>query len=372
MTGIWTTAHLAALAAEDAAFYWAPPPLDHSGRTVRQAVRLRRGGTAIRLVLSNEYGGGPLVLDEVTVSSSGGGTFVPVPRAGRLRWEIPAGETATSDPVPVVTVAPVAPVAGDELLVSCFVAGPGPSASYLHSAQRTGATAPGNQAGERELRGADEFRSLYWIARVLADTPASGPVVVAFGDSITRGDKTTPDRDQRYPDHLQRRLLAAGRSGAVVLNAGLGGNRVLTAGLGPSMGDRFARDVLSIPEATHVIIMGGANDIGLPGLLGGTPPTEAELTDGLLELAVRAKEHGIQPVLGTITPFLGADQGIREAVNDALRSQRDWPVADFAAAVADPAGRARLRPALDSGDGLHPGDAGARTLADAVDLAMFG
>ena len=141
------------------------------------------------------------------------------------------------------------------------------------------------------------------------------------------------------------------------------------------MGDRFARDVLSIPEATHVIIMGGANDIGLPGLLGllgGTPPAGAELTDGLLELAVRAKEHGIQPVLGTITPFLGADRGIREAVNDALRSQRDWPVADFAAAVADPADGSRLRPALDSGDGLHPGDAGARTLADAVDLAMFG
>ncbi len=204
------------------------------------------------------------------------------------------------------------------------------------------------------------------------DTPASGPVVVAFGDSITRGDKTTPDRDQRYPDHLQRRLLAAGRSGAVVLNAGLGGNRVLKAGLGPSMRDRFARDVLSIPEATHVIIMGGANDIGLPGLLGGTPPTGAELTDGLLELAVRAKEHGIQPVLGTLTPFVGADQGIREAVNDALRSQRDWTVADFAAAVADPADRTRLRPALDSGDGLHPGDAGARALAGAVDLTMFG
>lgn len=88
--------------------------------------------------------------------------------------------------------------------------------------------------------------------------------------------------------------------------------------------------------------------------------------------AVRAKEHGIQPVLGTITPFLGADRGIREAVNDALRSQRDWPVADFAAAVADPADGSRLRPGLDSGDGLHPGDAGARRLADAVDLAMFG
>ena len=262
MTGIWTTAHLAALAARDAAFYWAPQPLDHTGRTVRQAVRLRRGGTAIRLVLSNEYGDGPLELDEVTVSSSGGRTFLPVSQAGsggRSRPARPRRATRCRSPRSPVT--------------SCWSAASRPdaqAATYLHSAQRAGATAPGNQAGERELRGADQFRSLYWIARVLVDTPASGPVVVAFGDSITRGDKTTPDRDQRYPDHLQRRLLAAGRSGAVVLNAGLGGNRVLKEGLGPSMGDRFARDVLSIPEATHVIIMGGANDIGLPGLLGGT------------------------------------------------------------------------------------------------------
>jgi lysophospholipase L1-like esterase len=369
--GSWTTAHLAALAAVDPAFSWAPQPLDHSGRTVRQAVRLRRGGTAIRVVLSNEYGDGPLELDEVTVRDGGGRTVLPVPRGGRLRWEIPAGETVTSDPVPLATIA------GEELLISCFAAGPVPVASYLHSAQRTGETAPGNQASERELRGASQFLSLYWIARVLVDAPADGPVIVAFGDSITRGDKTTPDRDRRYPDQLQRRLLSAGSGeaglrGAVVLNAGLGANRVLKAGLGPSMRDRFTRDVLSVPEATHVIIMGGANDIGLPGLLGGAPPTGRELADGLLELAARAKGHGIQPILGTTTPFRGADQSLRETVNGAIRSQRDWPVAEFAAAVADPANGARLLPALDSGDGLHPGDAGALAMAMAVDLTLFG
>ena len=70
---------------------------------------------------------------------------------------------------------------------------------------------------------------------MLIDRPASGPVVVTLGDSITRGDGTTPDLDQRYPDHLQRRLLAAGVEGAVVLNAGIGGNRLLRPVIGPSM-----------------------------------------------------------------------------------------------------------------------------------------
>ena len=84
---------------------------------------------------------------------------------------------------------PLATIAGEELLISCFAAGRVPAASYLHSAQRTGETARGNQASERELRGASPFLSLYWIARVLVDAPADGPVIVAFGDSITRGDK---------------------------------------------------------------------------------------------------------------------------------------------------------------------------------------
>jgi lysophospholipase L1-like esterase len=67
---------------------------------------------------------------------------------------------------------------------------------------------------------------------------------------------------------LQRRLPA----GAVVLNAGISGNRVLRPGFGPAMADRFARDVLGTPEATHMIIMGGLNDLGGPAVFGGPRP----------------------------------------------------------------------------------------------------
>ena len=132
-------------------------------------------------------------------------------------------------------------------------------------------------AGQRpdDLDGSRSFTSLYWIARVLTDAAADGPVIVAFGDSITRGDGTTIDGEQRYPDHLQARLPAAGLGGAVVLNAGLGANRLLRPRVGPPMTERFARDVLGIAEATHVIIMGGLNDIGLPAVPGGPRPTAA-------------------------------------------------------------------------------------------------
>jgi lysophospholipase L1-like esterase len=375
MTEVWTTAYLAALADPGETPSFVPPPRAFSAQTVRQAVRLRRGGPAVRLVLSNQFGRTPLVIDEVTMSDSDGMSVLPALRHGDGRWEIPAGATATSDPVPLSIAA------GEELLVSCFVSGHTELATYLHSTQRTGEVAPGNQLGQCQLTDAEQFTSLYWIAQVLVDEPAKRPVIVALGDSITRGDATTTDREQRYPDHLQRRLLAAGVDGAVVLNAGIGGNRLLRPTVGPSMTDRFARDVLGVAEATHVVIMGGINDIAAPfGTLGGERPAAGDLIDGLLALAGRAEQHGIQPVLGTITPCAGSifesfradgNDEIRQAVNHAIKTQRDWPVVDFAAGVAEPSDPGRLASPYDSGDGVHPADAGHRALADAIDLAIF-
>jgi lysophospholipase L1-like esterase len=373
MPQTWTTAYLAALIDPGSTLPFLPQPRAFSGQTLRQAVRLCRGGTTVRLVLSNEFGHRPLLIDAITVRGASG-TGRPAPLGGSRSWEVPPGQTATSDPITL----PVAP--GDELTIDCFVAATTEPAAVLPAAQRTTQIAPGDQLGRRRLTDADRSASLYWIARVLVDAPAAGPVVVALGDSITRGDGTSVDRDQRYPDHLQRRLLAAGMAGGVVLNAGLSGNRLLRALVGPAMTDRFPRDVLSVAEATHVVVMAGINDLGLPGVLGQRRPGAGELLDGLFGLARRAQRRGIQPILGTITPFAGStypalvaegNEDLRQEVNHAVTAQRDWPVADFAAAVADPADPTRLAAAFDSGDGVHPGDAGARALADAVDIALF-
>jgi lysophospholipase L1-like esterase len=373
----WTTAYAAALADPADTLAFMPQPRSFRGQTVRQVVRLRRGGTRLRVTLSNEFGHAPLVIDKVTVRAARGGPARTAALGGGARWEIPPGAAVASDPVPLPTAA------ADEVAVTCYVAGQAEPGAYLHSAQRTGYATPGDRAGQDQpggLDGAQSFASLYWITRVLTDAPASGPVIVTLGDSITRGDGTTVDGEQRYPDHLQGRLLAAGLDGAVVLNAGLGANRLLRPGLGPAMTERFARDVLGVAEATHVIVMGGLNDLGLPALLGGPRPTADQLIEGLLSLARRAAGRGIQPVLGTMTPFLASryafflaegNEDIRQAVNHAIMTQRDWPVADFAAALADPADPGRIAAGYDSGDGVHPSDAGARALAAAVDPAIF-
>ena len=383
MSGTWTTAYLAALAGADDALPFFPPARRFTGQTVRQRVRLRRGGRAARLELSNEFGRDPLVIDAVWVGSGDLTSTTPALHRGAGAWMIPAGETAISDPIPLPVTTHGAALGGaapgGELVVDCFVSGYAEAATFLASAQQTGEVAPGDQLGRPRLADSERFTAVYCIARVLTDRPASGPVVVTLGDSITRGDGTTPDLDQRYPDHLQRRLLAAGVEGAVVLNAGIAGNRLLRPVIGPSMTDRFDRDVLGVPEATHVLILAGTNDISLPSMLGERRPAADEIVDGLRALARRAAGHGVQPVLGTITPFGGSsidafpadNEDVRLAVNDAIIGQAEWPVADFAAGLADPDDRSRLAVAFDSGDGVHPGDAGAVALAAAVDLAVF-
>jgi lysophospholipase L1-like esterase len=373
VTVTWTTSYLAALAAPEGTLPFMSQPRGFADQTVRQFVRLRRGGAAVRLRLSNEFGYLPLVIDGVTVSTAGS-LPLPAPAAGDARWQIAAGSTATSDPVDLTTHA------GDELVVTCFLAGATEPATFLHAAQRTGEVAPGNQLGRAILSGAEEFTSLYWISQVLTDAPAEGPVVVAMGDSITRGDRSSVDRDERYPDHLQRRLVSAGASGAVVLNAGIGGNQLLRPGVGPAMADRFSRDVFGVAEATHLLLLAGVNDIALPSVLGLPSPTPSQLVDGLLVLADRAAHRGVRPILGTITPFGASsyesfvdpgNEELRQAVNESLLAQPAWPVVDFAGALADPADPTRLAAGFDSGDGVHPSDAGCRALAEAIDLASF-
>lgn len=131
-------------------------------------------------------------------------------------------------------------------------------------------------------------------------------MLVAFGDSFTRGDGTTIDGEQRYPDHLQARMLTVGLGSAVVLNTGLSANRLLQPRVGPPMTERLTRDVLSIGEATHVIVTGGLNDIILPAVFGGPQPSAGAISEALFSLARRASQQGIQPVLGTLTPILAA------------------------------------------------------------------
>ena len=101
--------------------------------------------------------------------------------------------------------------------------------------------------------------SSFFLGRV--EVEANAGVLVAFGDSITDGARSTLDTNNRWPDHLARRLAARKGPAVAVLNAGISGNRVLGDGAGISALARFDKDVLMQTGVTHVVVMEGINDI---------------------------------------------------------------------------------------------------------------
>jgi lysophospholipase L1-like esterase len=250
-------------------------------------------------------------------------------------------------------------------------------------------TAYVSQAGD--FTGATAFptqattEARYWLSGVDVMAPRRAFSVVAFGDSITDGWGSTLDANHRWPDYFSERLNGGpgpffGRVG--VLNQGISGNRLLNDFMGPSALTRFDRDVLAQPGAEHVIIMVGINDIGFPGAFGLPESVTAdEIIDGLSQLISRARAHGLRVYGGTLTPFEGTTfpgyytpegEAKRQAVNHWIRTGAPFDaVFDFDAVLRDPDQPTQLLPAFDSGDHLHPSDAGYEAMADAIDLDLF-
>ena len=60
-----------------------------------------------------------------------------------------------------------------------------------------------------------------------------------------------------------------------------------------------------------------------------------------------------------------------EGPRPVLLNPRSYDPADFDEATRDPGHPTRFLPQYESGDHLHPSDAGYRAMADAIDLALF-
>ena len=172
---------------------------------------------------------------------------------------------------------------------------------------------------------------------------------------------------------------AARRPAMAVLNAGIAGNRVLSEGAfkaGVNALARFDRDVLAHPGVTHVVVLEGINDIG--NARHNPTPTAEDLIAAHRQLIERAHTRGLKIYGATLTPFEGANnftevgEAKRQAVNEWIRTGKAYDaVIDFDAATRDPTSRRRMLPAYDSGDHLHPSDAGYQAMAEAIDLELF-
>lgn len=357
---------------------------DVAGRTLRQIVHLSAGGDAVRVRLSNVDSSAPLIIGTASLGIQSVhkqielGTTRPLTFGGKSAVRIPGGQSILSDPVTLRVAA------FTNLAVSLYFP-EGAKSPTIHSTalQSSWLSEPGDFAADRDMATLRSLRTWSTITAVEVASNEAVGTIVAFGDSITDGAGSTSDTNRRWPDYLARRLQRArDMPRYAVVNAGIGGNRVLNTlpGLGVSAVARFQRDALDVAGVTHVIVLEGINDIGIPnmGAFARNQVVSAdEIIAGHRRLIEMAHARGVKMIGATLLPFEEATyyseegEAKRQAVNEWIRTGDEYEaVIDFEAAVRDPKRAKRLRADF-TADFLHPNDAGYEAMAKSIDLAIF-
>jgi lysophospholipase L1-like esterase len=359
-----------------------PYPEAFADETLRMVVRTSLGGNRLRLTFSNALGMSPVRIGAVHValherdSAIVGESDRSVTFGGQTSFAIQPGALVVSDPVEFAIPALA------EIAVSVYLPEHTDGVTTHELGLNTTYVARGNTASAASLPDATTNRTYFWLAGIDVLAPSNAGAIVTFGDSITDGFSSTANAHQAWPDLLAARLNAqAAKSPWGVVNVGISGNRVRRELVGASGLARFDRDVLSRAGVKWLVLFEGINDItfsALPRVPANQRTTAQELIEALSQLVDRAHAHGVKVMGGTLMPMGGLwlhnpeTEAMRLSVNEWIRNGGKFDaVVDFDAATRDPEQPARLRPEFDSGDHIHPNDAGNSAMADAIDTSVF-
>jgi lysophospholipase L1-like esterase len=373
---------------------WAADPSDGSGpgyddQTLRVIVTPHYPGNQLRVHLSNRFGTSPVTFGSASIGHRAGGAGVvgatnrPITFNGSTQVTVAPGTDVVSDPVSLTFKS------FQELTVSVYVSGDVAASTEHVAGDETSYSTTPNTPDATAVDEATPFTmtttrtSFVDGLDVLA--PGSISALVGVGDSITDGiesfvvpatQSAAIDANSRYTDDLSRRL--GSKSKLSIVNAGISGNQLLddvVPEAGPSGLSRLQNDVLDVPGVSDVIIEEGINDLG-------QGRSAADLEAGLTSAVSQLHAAGLNVLVGTIMPVGGVVipsyaapevEVNRQAVNDWLRTGASGAdgIVDFDGALRNPASPSALLPKYDSGDHVHPSNAGYRAMSDAVDPALI-
>jgi lysophospholipase L1-like esterase len=357
---------------------------DLNNQTVRLIVHATVGGNRLRIRLSNAYGTQPLLIGDahVAVSASAylptivSGTDQALTFGGQSTITIPVGAVIVSDPVNF-SVTPLT-----DLAVSLYLPNETPNSTlteHYYSLQVFYISPAGDYAGSNAFPNNVPFYSWCLLSSVEVAPLWPTSAVVALGDSITDGVGSTPPLNDRWPDLLAARLYNSFNFLAPsIVNQGIAGNRLLNDITGQNALARFDRDVLSQAGVRCVVIQEGLNDVATAAVFPNEATTASQIIWALNQLIQRGHDQGLTVFGVTLTPFAGslfysvASETERQAVNQFIRTGRAYDgVLDFDQVVRDPSNPTQLLPAYDSGDHVHPNDAGYQAIVQSIDLTKF-
>lgn len=350
-------------------------PPSYTNQTLRLITHLHASGSMVRVKLSNTFGDRAVTFADVTVAVRGSGAAVgpvhAVTFGGAGHVTIAKGAEATSD-LAHITVA-----AGRDLAVSLYLSGATGPVTYHRAALQTSyVSGTGDHSKETGSASfSEKIGSWPFLEAVSVHGGGSPGTIVALGDSITDGSGSSGSANHRWPDRLSDRLRArTGVPAKSVVNEGIAGNNILHDGTigGPSTLGRLSRDVLARRGLTDVILLEGIND------LRGSGATADQVIAGDQQIIDKVHAHGARIIGATLTPVEGAGKYTaaleqqRQKLNTWIKTSGHFDgYIDFAQALADPADPLRMLPAYDSGDHLHPNDAGYQAMGKAIDLNLF-
>lgn len=359
-----------------------PPaiPTFSGNQTVRMIVHTSIPGEKLRIELSNAFGDSDVSIGDAHVANHTTGSSIDstsdrqLTFSGNKSVDIRPGQVMVSDPVDL-DLKPMS-----DLAVSLYVVKaegtPTNHTPGLHTAYVTA----GDTTAAASMPSPTTNTSYVWLRSVDVVAPADSFAISCLGDSITDGFRTTVDADMAWPALLAKRFSERQQDPRIaVLNAGISGNQILRDGAGVSDLARFDRDVASEPGVRWVVLLEAINDINIHGQITGPGAlTPHDLIAGYKQLIARAHMDNLKIMGATLTPDEGVwlagptGEATRQKVNQWIRDSGAFDgVIDFDAVERDPSHPARMLPAFDSGDHIHPNDAGNAAMANAFDLNAF-
>ena len=388
-------------------------------RSFRFLVTSTIDGTQARVKFSNVYGTTPVTLGAARIARGTDGSPAIDPAhdagltfSGSKSTTIAPGTTVTSDPVTFSFGL------GQVLAISVYLKGSFQSVSRHDALFITNYTSADGAGDVTADSAGTAFTGTLADWLLVNEVDVYGPyqgTLAMFGSSTTDGFKSNYSSDRVYPtpnvpvagqhadrvtDWMARRLAAAGyRVG--VLNAGLPGNPVTSLpGATPSPNQRFAQDILTLPNLLGIVSYFGSIDLRssdcvsapametgtqqllasaaaakLPVVLATLPPTAlcsnpSQANYGPLPSPADPYEGGLTP-----GPANGAEVQ-RSAFNQWIRSTgSSLPgvagIADYDQALRDPAHSSFMLPQYNAGDNFHMNGQGYGAEASAVPLSFL-